>query len=115
MSEFSSASALSLSPPSGQTVTVGYVTADGDAQGGPDYVRTSGAASFPPGATTATVRVPVVSDPFPEPPETFLLQLTNAANAESKAFKANAANKDSKVTKARKATREKKAIEAKLD
>ena len=39
---------LSLSAPSGQTVAVGYATANGTASAGTDYVGLASTASFPP-------------------------------------------------------------------
>src|SRR5262249_39596193 len=43
---------VTLSAASGRTVTVDYATADVTAQGGDDYVATSGTVSFGPGETT---------------------------------------------------------------
>ena len=46
-----------------------------------DYQATSGVLSFPPGTTSLPVNVTVIGDTTPEPHETFLVNLTNPANA----------------------------------
>ena len=48
-------------PPSGQTVTVDYSSADGTA-GAADYRRVSGTLTFDPGQTTKTIAVATASD-----------------------------------------------------
>src|SRR5205823_13377684 len=53
---------VTLSPASGQTVTVSYATANGTATAGTDYQATSGSLSFPAGTTTRTIDVPVNGD-----------------------------------------------------
>jgi hypothetical protein len=65
-----------LGGPSTTPVTVHYATADGTATAPADYAATSGDLSFPPGATTETVTVPVVPDSVDEPNETFTLNLS---------------------------------------
>ena len=73
---------VSLSAPSSQTVTVNYSTADGTALAGVDYVANSGTLTFTPGQTTSkTVTVVVNGDLLDEPNETFLVNLSNLANA----------------------------------
>ena len=49
----------------GQTVTVDYVTADGTATAGSDYVESSGVLTFGPGVTTQTIAVTVNGDIAP--------------------------------------------------
>lgn len=66
---------------SGQTVSVSYVTADGTATSGSDYVATSGVVSFAPGETSKTVSVTVTGDSRHEPDETVLLNLSTPVNA----------------------------------
>jgi hypothetical protein len=46
-----------------------------------DYVPTSGRVTIPPGATSASISVPVVNDGVGEPSETFYVNLAGAANA----------------------------------
>lgn len=72
---------VSLSATSGQTVTVNYATANGTATAGADYQPTSGTLTFPPGATTQTVTVPVIGDIVPEADETFSVVLSAPTNA----------------------------------
>jgi hypothetical protein len=70
-----------LSAASAQSVTVDYATADGGAVAPGDYAATSGALSFPAGATKRTVTVPVVGDHVDEPDETFLVNLSSPVGA----------------------------------
>ncbi len=82
---------LTLSAPSPQTVSVQYNTTDLVYAGGPppypsanagvDYAATSGTATFAPGATTATVLVPVFGDRDIEPDEAYGFILSNPVNA----------------------------------
>jgi len=72
---------VSLSAPSGHTVTVDYQTADGSAQAGSDYVGATSSVDIPPGSTSQPVQVAVNGDTSFEPDETFFLDLTGATNA----------------------------------
>ena len=72
---------VTLGAPSGQTVTVNYGTADGTATAGADYTTAAGTLTFPPGTVTQTLNVTVLGDLLDEPDETFLVNLTNPANA----------------------------------
>jgi hypothetical protein len=72
---------VSLSSPSGQTVTVDYATQDGTATAGSDYTATSGTLTFPPGTTVLPLPVPVLGDNAPEANETFLVNLSAPVNA----------------------------------
>ncbi|MBV9495282.1 MAG: right-handed parallel beta-helix repeat-containing protein, partial [Acidobacteria bacterium] len=72
---------VSLSQPSGQTVTVSYATANGTAIAGSDYGATSGTLTFAPGVMSQTVTVPVTGDVTNEPNETFTVTLSAATNA----------------------------------
>jgi hypothetical protein len=72
---------VSLSGAAGQTVTVGYATADQTATAGVDYVAASGAVTFPAGATQRTVSVAVNGDLVDEDAETFAVTLSGATNA----------------------------------
>jgi len=72
---------VTLSPASGQTVTLNYSTANGSATAGSDYVATSGTLTFNPGDTTKTITVVVNGDTIVEPDETFFVNLSNPVNA----------------------------------
>jgi large repetitive protein len=72
---------VTLSAASGQTVVVNYATADGTAIAPTDYVSASGTLTFPPGATTRIVTIPVRGDTTPEADETFTVTLSGATNA----------------------------------
>jgi hypothetical protein len=72
---------VTLSAASASTVTVNFATADGTASAGSDYTATSGVVTFNPGVTTQTVTVNVTGDTTPEANETFVVNLSGAANA----------------------------------
>lgn len=72
---------VTLSPDSSQTVTVDYATSDGTAVAPADYASTGGTLTFNPGVVTQTISVPIVTDSDDEPNETFLVTLSNPANA----------------------------------
>jgi uncharacterized repeat protein (TIGR01451 family) len=72
---------VSLSPVSGQSVTVNYATADATALAGSDYRATTGSLTFPPGSTNQVINVPIVGDLIPEPTETFTVVLSAPVNA----------------------------------
>ena len=46
-----------------------------------DYIAANGRVTFPPGATDASIQVPIVNDGIGEANETFYVNLTGAANA----------------------------------
>jgi hypothetical protein len=71
---------VSLSAPSPEAITVAYATGDGTATDG-DYQATSGTLTFAPGETSKTITVIVLGDRLGEPNETFVVNLTNPANA----------------------------------
>ncbi len=64
-----------------QSVTVDFLTANGTALAGSDYVATNGSLTFNPGETNKTVAVRVNGDATVEYDETFRLVLTNSVNA----------------------------------
>lgn len=70
-----------LSAPSADPVTVDYATADGTAHAPADYVATSGTVTFPPGATTVSLAVPIQDDALDEKDESFYLWLRRPVNA----------------------------------
>ncbi len=63
-----------------QTVTVNYATANGTATAGSDYQSASGTVSFAPGETSKPVTITIIGDTSDEPNETFVVNLSNAAN-----------------------------------
>jgi hypothetical protein len=65
-----------LSAASASPVTVAYATADRTANAGSDYLGTSGALTFEPGATSKTLTVKIVGDTTVEPDETFAVNLS---------------------------------------
>src|SRR5262249_47593600 len=74
---------VTLSNPSGQTITVDYATADGTtnpATAGLDYNSTSGTLTFAPGETSKTISVYVIGDLIDESDETFTVTLSNASS-----------------------------------
>lgn len=73
---------VSLSAPSGQTVSVQYATADNTATvADNDYLATSGTLAFTPGQMTKTITVLVVGDRLVESDESFFVNLLNPLNA----------------------------------
>jgi hypothetical protein len=71
-----------LSNASNKTVTVAYVTQNGTATAGTDYVALSPATlTFPSGTTTRTISVPINGDTLNENDETFFVNLSNPNNA----------------------------------
>ncbi|HUE72289.1 MAG TPA: Calx-beta domain-containing protein [Pirellulaceae bacterium] len=70
-----------INPPTDQTVTVNYATADGSATEPGDYISQSGPLSFPPGTTSQEVRVVVNGDVVYEVDETFIVNLSSPAGA----------------------------------
>ena len=74
---------VTLSPASGQRVTVNYAdTETGTALAGVDYTTvTSGSLTFEAGTTTRTFAVSVVGDTHPEADETILVSLSSPTNA----------------------------------
>ena len=72
---------VTLSAPSGKTVTVDYTTADGTAIAGDDYQARTGTLTFLPGVTQQTIEVPVIGDVLEEPDEAFFVALSDPDNA----------------------------------
>jgi hypothetical protein len=72
---------VNLSAASAVLVTVDYVTIDGTATAGSDYLATSGTLTFAPGQTSKTITVQVLGDRIAEPNETFGVSLGNAKGA----------------------------------
>jgi glucose/arabinose dehydrogenase len=72
---------VTLTPPSGRAVAVGYTTQNGTATAGADYTTASGTLSFAAGATSGTVAVGVLGDAALEGTEAFTLELASPTNA----------------------------------
>ena len=72
---------LTLSGPSAQTISVDFLTANGTASAGFDYVGTNGTITFAPGITNASITVYSIDNILNQPNRTFSLLLTNAFNA----------------------------------
>jgi subtilisin family serine protease len=72
---------VSLSNPSTTEVRVSYGTADNTARAGQDYSAVAGTLTFPPGATSLTLTVPILADSLNEDTESFFVNLTNPVNA----------------------------------
>ena len=70
-----------LSATNAETVTVNFATRDGTAMAGGDYVATNGTLSIPPGATEASIVVPVLGDSVDESNEVFYVSLSVPVNA----------------------------------
>ena len=72
---------VTLSPPSAQTVTVDYTTANGTATAGSDYTAVGNSLTFAPGETTQPISIAVTGDTVVEANETFFVNLDNASGA----------------------------------
>ncbi len=72
---------VSLSAPSGQTVTVNYATADDTAVAGSDYAATNGVVTFAPGQTRQTIGVVVFPRALSQSAKDFLVRLSAPVNA----------------------------------
>ena len=71
---------VTLSTPSGRTLSVGYVTANGTATSPGDYTAASGTLSFAAGVVSRTVTVTIIGDAAVEPSQTFVVNLRNPSN-----------------------------------
>ncbi|MBC8094311.1 MAG: DUF11 domain-containing protein [Akkermansiaceae bacterium] len=72
---------VTLSAPSGRTVTVNFSAANNTATGGTDYIPTNGFISLNPGETNRTITVGVIGETLIESNETFFVNLFSAGNA----------------------------------
>ncbi len=73
---------VSLSNPSGSTVTVNYSTSvDGTATTGADYEATNGTVTFAPGEFSKQITVNVIGDTIEEADETLFVDLSSPTNA----------------------------------
>ena len=71
---------VTLSAPSGKTVTVAYSTGNGTATAPDDFHATSGAVTFLPGERTKSISVTVKGDTLLELNETFVVTLSGPVN-----------------------------------
>ena len=74
---------VTLSAPSGKTITAHYATADDTAVQPGDYTSTSGDLTFTPGETAKTVDVTVKGDDLDEANETYFVNLSALVNLNS--------------------------------
>lgn len=72
---------VTLSAPSGRTVSVDYTTIDGSAAEGSDYEFAIGTLDFPPGQTIDSIVAKVIGDDATEGDETFDVNISNPVNA----------------------------------
>ncbi len=68
---------VTLSAPVDQLSTIDFMTADGKAVAGKDYLATTGTLTFNPGDTTGTISVAVLGDKVDEFDETFYVRLSH--------------------------------------
>jgi hypothetical protein len=71
---------VTLSAPSGQTVAISAIAANGSARSPGDYTATGARLTFAPGETSKTVSVPVKGDLLDEVNETFFVILSSPTN-----------------------------------
>ena len=71
---------VNLSAPSGKPISIAFVTSDGSALNGSDYVATSGVVDFSVGETSRPISIPVNGDRRYEGNETFFVTLSNPNN-----------------------------------
>ncbi|HWF88266.1 MAG TPA: Calx-beta domain-containing protein [Pyrinomonadaceae bacterium] len=74
---------IHLSNASVQVVSLDYVTSNGTATAGNDYVAASGTLTIQALATSATINIPINGDTTVEPDETFTVALSNPKNISS--------------------------------
>jgi large repetitive protein len=73
---------VSLSTASGKSISVDYATSNGSATAGADYTAATGTLNFAPGVLTQTITIPIAEDLIFEGNENFLVNLSNAVNAQ---------------------------------
>ena len=86
--------AVSLSAPSGKTVSVDYLTSDGTAGQPVDYAAAAGTVTFTPGQTAKIVDVTINGDTMYEIDETFALDLATPIQASPGAMNATGTIQD---------------------
>ena len=78
--------AVTLTQPSRKEVTVNWLTEDGNAVAGQDYVAGNGTLTFAVGEVAKTITVELIDDEVAEPIENFGVTLREARNAEILVF-----------------------------
>ncbi len=78
--------AVTLTQPSTKEVTVNWLTEDGNAVAGQDYVAGNGTLTFAVGEVAKTITVELIDDEVAEPIENFGVTLREARNAEILVF-----------------------------
>src|SRR5262249_54224883 len=68
---------VSISSASSLSVSLSFNAVDNIALAGSDYTATAGTVAFAPGATSTTIRVPLLDDSIFEGAETFSVNLSN--------------------------------------
>ena len=81
---------ISLSAPSGRSVTVTYTTLDGTAKAPGDYTAKTANVTFTPGQTSKSVSISTVQDTVDEDDETFTVRLSNPQTPRSRTPTASA-------------------------
>ena len=71
---------VKLSPVNSREVSVEYMTIEGSATAGEDFMPMSGSLVFAPGETSKTISIPIVTDDYLEPDESFQVELKNPVN-----------------------------------
>ena len=69
-----------IAPVNDREVSVEYATIEGSATVGEDFIATSGTLVFAPGETSKMIAIPILSDDYLEPDETFSVELKNPVN-----------------------------------
>lgn len=73
---------LDVSPANTDDISLEYITVNGTAEAGFDFVGASGPIVIPADSTTYSIAISVIGDAYFEPDETFLLEISNpSANA----------------------------------
>jgi hypothetical protein len=72
---------VTLSAPVADPVTISFVTSDGTAIAGEDFVAASGTVDFSPGEVTRSISLDVFGDMSGEPDEEFFVDLSDPVNA----------------------------------
>jgi hypothetical protein len=72
---------VTLDSASTSPVSVNYATANGTAVAGTDYTQTSGTLTFPAGATSEAINVPITTVATSGPTKTFTMSLSSPINA----------------------------------
>ncbi len=72
---------VTVSEPTGRTLTVNYATANNTAVGGADYTATNGTLTIPAGAPSGNIEIPLIDDTLDLGSVTFFVDLSGAAGA----------------------------------